>query len=61
LSFDEAFGHAVSMTFLRHDTAVVRDALAAAGFTGYATATRERQPQLKETADQAFVIAAVTA
>lgn len=61
LSFDEAFGHAVSMTFLRHDPAVVRDALAAAGLTGYATATRERQPQLKETADQAFIIASVTA
>ncbi len=61
LSFDEAFGHAVSMTFLRHDPAVVHDALAAAGFTGYATATRERQPQLKETADQAFIIASATA
>ncbi|WP_232006215.1 class I SAM-dependent methyltransferase [Mycobacterium sp. 852013-50091_SCH5140682] len=61
LCFDEAFGHAVSMTFLRHDTATVRDALAAAGFTGYAIATRERQPQLKETADQAFIIAAVAA
>lgn len=59
LSFDQAFGHAVSMTFLRHDTAVVHDALATAGFTRHATATRERQPQLKETADQAFVIASV--
>jgi hypothetical protein len=45
------------MTFLRHDTAVVREALISAGFTMCATATRERMAQLNEKAAQTFVIA----
>ncbi|BDY27992.1 class I SAM-dependent DNA methyltransferase [Mycolicibacterium mageritense] len=57
LTFDEAFGRKVSMEFLRHDVADVHDALRAASFTVYATATRSRLPGLAETADQAFVIA----
>lgn len=57
LTFDEAFGHTVSMEFLRHDVADVHDALRAASFTVYTTATRSRLPGLAETADQAFVIA----
>lgn len=57
LTFDHAFGHDVAMTFLRHDASTVRGALESAGFTHYATARRERQESLNETAAQAFVIA----
>jgi ubiquinone/menaquinone biosynthesis C-methylase UbiE len=59
LTFDHAFGRKVSMTFLRHDTTAVHNALTTAGFAVFATATRERAPQLDETAAQAFVIAFV--
>lgn len=55
--YAEAFGHQVDMTFLRHDTATVCDALHTAGFTVYATARRERQEPLNELTAQAFVIA----
>ncbi|MDV3123683.1 class I SAM-dependent methyltransferase [Mycobacterium sp. 21AC1] len=57
LTFDHAFGHDVAMTFLRHDVSTVRGALESAGFMHYATARRDRQESLSETADQAFVIA----
>lgn len=57
LIFDEAFGHKVDMTFLRHDVTAVHEALLAAGFTVYATSKRERLQHLNETAAQAFVIA----
>ncbi|MGV0743338.1 class I SAM-dependent methyltransferase [Mycolicibacterium sp. XJ870] len=59
--YDEAFGRQVDMTFLRHDTSAVCDALHTAGFTVYATARRERQEQLNEITAQAFVIAHRTA
>ena len=55
--FDEAFGHKVDMTFLRHNVTTVHEALLAAGFTVYATSKRERLQHLSETAAQAFVIA----
>lgn len=55
--YAEAFGHRVDMTFLRHDTSTVCDALHTAGFTVYATARRERQEHLNELTAQAFVIA----
>jgi ubiquinone/menaquinone biosynthesis C-methylase UbiE len=55
--YDEAFGHKVDMTFLRHDTTTVHDALLSAGFTVYATSKRERLHHLDESTAQAFVMA----
>ncbi|MBX8685827.1 methyltransferase domain-containing protein [Mycobacterium sp. 20091114027_K0903767] len=55
--YDHAFGRDVTLTFLRHDTAAVCDALEVAGFTVYATTKRARQAQLDEPTAQAMVIA----
>lgn len=55
--YERAFGRDVALTFLRHDTATVCDALEASGFTVYATAKRERQAHLDEPTAQAMVIA----
>jgi SAM-dependent methyltransferase len=60
-TYDQAFGHAVALTFLRHNVSTVRGALEAAGFTVYATATREREELLDEPTRQAFVIARLEA
>ncbi|WP_235624070.1 class I SAM-dependent methyltransferase [Mycolicibacterium goodii] len=57
LVFDEAFGHKVDMTFLRHDIGAVHEALLATGFTVHVTSKRERLHHLNETAAQAFIIA----
>ncbi|OLP03314.1 SAM-dependent methyltransferase [Mycolicibacterium porcinum] len=55
--YDQAFGRDVTLTFLRHDTATVCDALERSGFTVYATTKRARQAQLDEPTAQAMVIA----
>ncbi|OMC38142.1 SAM-dependent methyltransferase [Mycobacterium sp. GA-1841] len=55
--YEQAFGRDVALTFLRHDTATVCAALAASGFTVYATTKRARQAHLNEPTAQAVVIA----
>lgn len=55
--YDQAFGRDVNLTFLRHDTAMVCDALERSGFTVYATTKRARQAQLDEPTARAMVIA----
>ncbi|OBB19115.1 SAM-dependent methyltransferase [Mycolicibacterium setense] len=55
--YEHAFGRDVALTFLRHDTATVCDALEASGFTVYATSKRARQAHLDEPTAQAMVIA----
>lgn len=55
--YERAFGRDVALTFLRHDTVTVCDALESSGFTVYATTKRAPQAQLDEPTAQAMVIA----
>lgn len=57
--YEHAFGQDVALTFLRHDTATVCEALESSGFTVYATTKRARQAHLDEPTAQAMVIARI--